>query len=241
MAQAILGGRKTQTRRVVASKHPVEFLGGRGQEADLSAWGWSFDGPEHSGYMVLARGMDERHDNGCISIPCPYGVPGDRLWVRETWYCDHVFAGDHAKTCVGCVRCSHTDADRIAQWREELYYRADGEPDFEGERAEWKPSIHMPRWASRLALEVTEVRVQRLQDISEEDARAEGLSSCPSRALPGHLLWRDYGLPERDTFEWYLDPRKSFQTLWQSINGERPGCSWEANPWVWAVSFKVAR
>lgn len=198
MVRAILDGRKTQTRRVISTRHPIEFLGGRGQESDLSAWGWFFDGPEHSGYMVLARGMNQRHEHGCVSIPCPYGEPGDRLWVRETWRAE---TSEEVQT---------------------VYYRADEEWH---KGAGWKPSIHMPRWASRLTLEVTEARVQRLQEISEEDAEAEG---CPGARGGGHPAGDDG-----------MTPREEYRVLWDSINGERQGCSWADDPWVWAVSFKV--
>lgn len=116
-------------------------------------------------------------------LHCPYGKTGDRLWVRETW-------------------CPDVEPYTFR-------YKADG-----GEPLErWRPSIHMPRWASRITLEVVSVRVERLQDISEEDALAEGIT-----------------LVERGT-----SPVDQFNKLWESING--PG-SWEANPWVWVVSFK---
>jgi hypothetical protein len=188
-----------------------------------------------------------------IEVKCPYGKPGDRLWVRETWYCDHTFAGDHVGTCSGCVRCTHTDADRIAEWRELLEYRADhdcrsweaGCPCTEGE---WRPSIHMPRWASRLTLEITQLRVERLQAISEEDAKAEGVSLDSARWSEGFVEGH----------------REQFARLWDSINGAREPrhikrrskrgkrtdryeathpkktapYSWAANPWVWVVGFK---
>jgi hypothetical protein len=131
---------------------------------------------------------------------CPYGVPGDRLWVRECW---------------SCLDSHSRPGSRIA-------FRAD---TADGERvrvdAPWRPSIHMPRWASRLTLEVTGVRVERLQDISEEDALAEGME---------RHLWEE--TMHGDTHLQVLD----YRALWESING--PG-SWDANPWVWAVSFKL--
>jgi hypothetical protein len=118
---------------------------------------------------------------------CKYGKPGDRLWVRETWWAPR-------------------DDVRGEYKREYIKYAATldgmGQPT-------WKPSIHMPRWASRINLEVVSVRVERLQNISEEDARAEG-------------IWQP---------NWPL----SWRQLWESINGAG---SWEANPWVWVVEFK---
>lgn len=146
---------------------------------------------------------------------CPYGVPGDRLWLRETWYCDHVFA-----------RTRGTDAE-IAAWRKMLYFGADyltpqdwSNADEWSERTPaWRPSIHMPRWASRCTLQITSVRAQRLQNISEDDALAEGV----------------------DPYEWPGGPanpsaRDAYAELWDRINGKR--ASWSSNPWVWAIGFK---
>lgn len=135
-------------------------------------------------------------------IECPYGASGDLLWVRET-FCDDW------------------------QDRQAIEYRADGglDADMIDAGCKWRPSIFMPRAASRLTLRITDVRVQRLQDISEVDARAEG-------APPSHpsidAVSREFG---------YADfPRSWYAQLWDSING--PG-RWEANPWVWCVSFSV--
>jgi hypothetical protein len=132
---------------------------------------------------------------------CPYGHPGERLWVRETWFC--------ATGEPGPALC---------------HYQADGDrPEFKGL---WKPSIHMFRWASRITLEITGVRVERLQDISEADAIAEGIAKHSDQ-------WIDY--PAGKSAAGWSDPRKSFTSLWQSING---GDSWNANPWVWVVEFR---
>jgi hypothetical protein len=209
MVRAILERRKTQTRRAV--KGPVQFLGGRGDEADLAEWGWGFDGPAHHGWAVLARGLNERHDHGRVSIPCPYGEPGDWLWVRETWALEQL--GDDGDRVVW-------KADRAAAWRSEMEGRFYLESAYEPER--WRPSIHMYRWASRLTLEVTGVRAERLQDISEEDARAEGCAG-------GHDVIPHYGFS--------ATPREHFRQLWSSIKGPE---SWDANPWVWVVEFRRA-
>lgn len=183
MVRAILEGRKTQTRRVAkmtASCHVKEPRGHRR---------WHPADPE-------------------ATLACPYGQPGDRLWVRET----HAPQAD----CWGAwgkeMECYNDGPKPI------IHYRADGgEPFIE----KWHPSIHMPRWASRITLEVTDVRVQRLQDISEEDAQAEGADQYRH---PVH--------PNREALR-HVD---GFHELWNSINGSG---SWEANPWVWALSFKV--
>lgn len=139
------------------------------------------------------------------TIKSPYGGLGDGLWVREAW---------------ACLDSHKHPGARLA-------FRADTE---DGERvrvdAPWVPSIHMPRWASRLDLEVTGVRVERLQDINEADAIAEGLSEQPGGG---------WGLPDGSHYHG-ADPRISYWSLWEAINGRD---SVEANPWVWAVQFKV--
>jgi hypothetical protein len=112
-----------------------------------------------------------------------------------------------------------------------VIYRATDNPN----SYSWRPGIHMPRWASRLTLTVLDVRVQRLQDISEEDAIAEGIGSNPVQ----EGTWIDY--PERTSAAGWSDPRKSFRSLWDSINGRREGASWNDNPWVVALSFCVER
>lgn len=126
---------------------------------------------------------------------CPYGQPGDRLWVREA-----------------CMVCDIGIEQHVA-------YRADGEPDESWLRPlRWRPSIHMPRWASRITLEVTGVRVERLQDISDADAKAEGAPMSWASAQYRGGTWR-----------------QGFSDLWRQINGPD---SWDANPFVWVVSFK---
>lgn len=193
MVLAILEGRKTQTRRVVKHYLPTG-------PCDIRDIG---HGPE-----IYGAG-------GCwIKLKCPYGQPGDRLWVRETW----VLRGNedgHPITADGAL-CHEREAQRL--------YRADAIPAaygleqlpdgllFEGG---WRPSIHMPRWASRITLEVTDVRVERLRDISEADAIAEG-TQCA-------------GVPAS------LTNVGAFAKLWNSINGAG---AWELNPWVWVVDFK---
>jgi hypothetical protein len=147
------------------------------------------------GAMVL-----EKEPQHVIERACPYGQPGDRLWVREAW--------------------SPTNPISYG-----MLYRADFDTPSVGR---WKPSIHMPRWASRITLEVTEVRVERLQDISEVDALAEGIVQLGDGG---------YGLPAGEHYH-AADPRQSYFSLWEEING--PG-SVESDPWVWAVSFKVVK
>lgn len=148
---------------------------------------------------------------------CPYGQPGDRLWVREAW---HFQQGGPIYDAAGCVEDSMDD---------ELSFRADRPND---RLTKWRPSIHMPRWASRILLEITAVRVERLHDITEADAQAEGVE----RVVVGSG-WRRYCDP--DSEEVGVPPcgdaRRSFRSLWKYINGTE---SWNDNPWVWVVEFK---
>ena len=170
MVRAILEGRKTQTRRV------VKFDPCPSSYAMVS----HYDG---LGNVVLTDGSYLR---------CPYGQPGDRLWVRETWA--------HRRWMLGDASPDPTTV-----------YRADSD-DLRG-CDRWRPSIHMPRWASRITLEVVSVRVERLQDISEEDAMAEGVALAEN----------------------YRGRLAHFAGLWEQINDLG---SWNANPWVWVVEFR---
>ena len=149
---------------------------------------------------------------------CPYGLPGDRLWVREAFIHEPADFCWEASVSIPCRPAS-------------TVYRADHEGDTRG--AGWKPSIYMPRNLSRITLEVTGVRVERLQDISEKDAQAEGIERTED--FFGCPCWRVYGEPDGEEVVAPDDPIGSYRSLWESING--PG-SWEANPWVWAVSFR---
>ncbi|MDK1845545.1 MULTISPECIES: hypothetical protein [unclassified Klebsiella] len=134
--------------------------------------------------------------------PCPFGAVGDRIWVRETW------------NKYGGLLTYRADHDWIDDMRKETVCTA-----------KWVPSIHMPRWASRILLEITDVRVERLNSISQEDAQAEGLE------LTG---WRPtYSDP--DSGGEVMTPYDNFAQLWESIYGDE---SWKANPWVWVISFK---
>jgi len=177
MVRAVLDGSKTQTRRIVKPQ------------------------PTHFNPAGVPRRANPAGGPSDL-IACPYGQPGDQLWVRETWR--KVEPGE----CGCSEHCNH---------RTGYDYRATGSGDDE---TKWKPSIHMPRAASRIQLEITGLRVERLQDIREEDALAEGvtLTTCH----PRHA--NDMG-------------RRAYQALWESING--PG-SWADNPWVWAIDFKPA-
>ena len=165
----------------------------------------------------------------------PYGQPGDRLWVREAHAIFIPCGLPHRYYRTGVLKqepiSEHATASR------EVVYRADGQdvtkPHPNNATSRWRPSIHMPRWASRILLEIVSVRVERLQAISEADAQAEGVEQ---NTTPGLTLikpeWRAYG---HEGTQYCTTAAASFRTLWESINGAQ---SWEADPWVWVVEFK---
>lgn len=156
-------------------------------------------------------------------IECPYGQIGDRLWVREAW------SGEYwLKDIKPIERLGMPHPDRLVSLTPETWYWADGNPE-SGDWERPRPSIHMPRWASRITLEITDVRVERLQDISEEDAKREGVNKYDDGPIGG--MYVDYEARQPVPAD---GPIHSFKTLWQSINGPD---SWDANPWVWVVEF----
>lgn len=160
---------------------------------------------------------------------CPYGQPGDRLWVRETW---NWFDPDEIPEVRRGRRAPFTGQQGAREIPWVAAYAADGHLEHEHFGcALWRPSIHMPRWASRILLEVTAVRVERLHEINAADAKSDGIEG----QFEGGP-WRNY---QRDG-HWFPEgkntaPVLSYRTLWEKING--PG-SWDANPWVWVVEFK---
>ncbi|MFA7945230.1 hypothetical protein ACEK06_22680 [Pseudomonas brenneri] len=154
---------------------------------------------------------------------CPYGQRGDRLWVRETWYCDHfeVMRGPYLKPDDLDVGEAIDDGT--------LVYAADGLTPYEADQPIWKPSIHMPRWACRILLEITDVRVERLQDISDKEIEAEGidLDALADGQDRYDMCHAGSGADGRPTL------RTAWRHLWESTGG-----NWDANPWVWVVEFK---
>jgi hypothetical protein len=142
---------------------------------------------------------------------CPYGAPGDRLWVRETFKLwDHDLEGVTVEYAADAASI-YVATNKKPKWLHTRSRHSDRLKD-------WRPSIFMPRWASRITLEVLSVRVERLQDISEEDAKAEGVTP----ASGGTILY-------------YPDYRSSFEVIWKSINGTG---SWDSNPFVWRIEFR---
>jgi len=184
---ATLEDRKTKTRRVVVPQPPRQLFGV--DQNDFNTW-------------VLASRDNPDEPDWSFSVRCPYGRVGDRLWVRET----HAIVPATAyRASVGVQQTiDPTDPDHAA------IYSAGWDRSSPGTR--WRPSIHMPRWASRLTLTITDVQVERVQEITPADKEAEGLNED-----------QGYG-------------PAAFESLWNQINGKR-GYSWESNPWVWVISY----
>lgn len=214
MVRALLGGTKTQTRRAVKLPH-MNPLG----EWEQMSWGGPHGGRTRDGYTVPLQQAIGHSRTGEI-LGCPYGQPGDRLWVRETW--SHAgFTGARGEISAVPDQLQHPNfCHYSAEWLHS--------------QIRWTPGIHMPRWASRILLEITDVRVERLQDISEADAIAEGIDRSPSMGKPCAFQWCDYRIPQ-DAAEWFNSPIHSYETLWDQINGAG---AWAANSWVWAVSIR---
>lgn len=202
MIRAVLDGRKTQTRRVVKS-----------------AWqGLPLDNPDYL-REVLAKS--------------PYGAAGDRLIVRETWkYADwtedgYPFIAYQADNSSRLIENYPSEwAERVSDTWSALSDPSNYRIDNRAADRRWRPSIHMPRWASRLTLEITDVRVERLREISEADARAEGVEPLHVTAVargPNPFYYRD-----------------EFSSLWDSLNAKREGgaYAWDRNPWVWVIEFR---
>ena len=204
MVRAILEGRKTQTRRAI--KVPPDFVTDHGDPVRFTP-----DDPKYGRLGVV--------------MPCPYGQPGDRLWVREAWRApvslDDLSGKQIAEKCLDagyrhpwCPMQFEANGARTSEkdWREFGPHPSTTVP------GRYRHARFMPRWASRITLEVTGVRVERLQDISAADCIAEGIE-------PAHTC---------DANEETSLVRAAYATLWESINGDG---SWDANPWVWVVEF----
>lgn len=190
--QAILEGVKTQTRRLIKFKQSSSLEWKQAVQIP-NDYSWIF----WSDYRKENIKLTANAYNPGDGIKCNYGIPGDRLWVRETW-----FQTTNKELNLG-----------------KIIYKADGwESKDRNYPIAWHPSIFMPRQASRITLEITNIRVERLQDISIDDIYAEGCPAISSDADGSKL------------YEWYSD-------FWDSINAKR-GYSWESNPFVWVIEFK---
>ncbi|MEW5560626.1 hypothetical protein AB1287_10315 [Enterobacter asburiae] len=213
MVRALLDGRKTQTRRIMKPQPEACPRGGHWWPSNV--------------FRTMLHVEEEMQNGkggwgGLVGDACPFGDVGDRIWVRET------FQGPLVSEELFEEYLANPEKFETPQYCE---YAADGGPrpeycDLDDNlRHGWRPSIHMPRCASRILLEITGVRVERLNSISQEDAQAEGME------LTG---WRPtYSDPDSGGEVW--TPYDNFAQLWESIYGEE---SWKANPWVWVIEFK---
>ncbi|HBT0501349.1 hypothetical protein [Klebsiella pneumoniae] len=214
MVRAILAGRKTQTRRIMKVQPSEAFTPmNMALETDYKARWYTPGVVDKDGYLQPASKEVFGVSNENEGYSCPFGAVGDRIWVRET-FTGHYLDDDQIQD----IKDGRDKASSLCEYRADYpdgYQAADG----------WTPSIHMPRWASRILLEITDVRVERLNAISQEDAQAEGME------LTG---WRPtYSDP--DSGGEVMTPYDNFAELWSSIYGEG---SWKANGWVWVISFK---
>ncbi|MGP7401932.1 hypothetical protein ACTZSP_19050 [Klebsiella pneumoniae] len=231
MVRAILDGRKTQTRRIMKVQPESNQLGlllitDSTKHSDIGKYHWAESNA--TGNHVRSK-----------LFSSPFGAFGERIWVRETWatlgnedgcyvdWEDNLCKGDERSAArIYRASCEQRPGD-YGLWSipDDAYWKPHTkEHKFEGA---WRPSIHMPRWASRILLEITDVRVERLNAISEEDARAEGIidGGCLNCGEPEPCGCAN---PEPDATD-------AFAYLWQSIYGQD---NWNANPWVWVIEFK---
>lgn len=192
---AILDGKKTQTRRIM--KPQPEFV--RGQ------WRWN---PKKGVTLTWLEGIVHPR----LIALCPYGTPGHRLWVRETWAHENDNWGE-CEDAPNCGLLSHIIC-------RETFVRCG---NVDSVTAKWRPSIHMPRWASRIDLVITGVCIERVQRISVSGIQAEGISPRP----PDHLVHTN------DAYAYYT----AWKRRWDSLNIKR-GFGWDVNPWCWCVSFE---
>ena len=214
MVRAILEGRKTQTRR------PVIRYGNSSVKRVL--------GPTKDGFFdfILPEERGSSKDGIGHLVKCPFGQVGDRLWVRETFCLEHQVERDDlppfddGRPIRWEYEGAECDPEGADTWIQPHYKSTDPTPelcyeDTDGEpTVRWKPSIHMPRWASRITLEITEIRVERVQEITEEEAISEGF------------------FPDDGVSEVYC-----FSEAWDSLYAKK-GLGWYANPWVWVLTFR---
>jgi hypothetical protein len=240
MVEAILNQTKTQTRRVkgldVINNNPN--------------W-WRYDGFDKEINIHFFEALSHQLEplEQYKEIKCPYGEIGDVLWVKETW---KLLGQNHLEEYNVMFKdgtINEVDYDDDEPWIERLEKLLDVmakkgkvDADEENERytwhqddVPWKPSIHMPKDAGRIFLQITDIRIERLQDITEDDAKAEGIEEI--HPAPFLIRYKNYFNPSNHHSlpETWENPYHSFQSLWESINGSD---SWELNPFVWVVEFK---
>ncbi|MDR5801615.1 MULTISPECIES: hypothetical protein [unclassified Caballeronia] len=232
MVRAILDGRKTQTRRVVKLPHANS----------LGQWEPTTIGGRNGGCTKDGQAIPEQgaiwHTRTADTLMCPYGQPGDRLWVRETWQ-GPLFDSENWEAYLECPEDFKNP--------KYCHYAADGgsPPEFINMDDElvcrWQSSTCMPRWASRITLEITSVRVERVQEISDEDAIAEGIVPWRSDGSKRYMLGPGEGagiFGRPGSWKPEETPQLAYAKLWDSENQQR-GLGWTINPWVWSIRFEL--
>ena len=209
MVKAILDGNKTQSRRVVMSRSKKYPCFNIAEQHDGSFW------PEYADDDFASR-----DDGGPHQISCPYGNVGSILYVRETWM-PVASVGNKKNGWHHMIVHYKADPPDVAH---KIYAPVSAMDKYSNSWEKYKPSIFMPKWAARLWLEITDVRVERLQEITIDDIKDEGLKYAK----------RSYHNPSEDQ----PDPWECFAQLWDSINRKRTGCSWADNPWCWCIGFR---
>lgn len=240
MVAAILEDRKTQTRRQIKDIHPDS----KRIESQLFPFVW------------LEPDQQKLPEDQALTAyykESPYGKPGDRLYVRETWriagwsFDDSEVLVEY-KDGIKLWMPMH-DPNEDCMWLQDQIEKLEAKGVLEAKwgddeediryhfkkTAPWKPGIHMPKCFSRIWVEIDELKVERVQEISEEDAMAEGVEKS-FVSLFQEWRYKDYIYPNSHVDLWWRSPISSFKTLWQSINGVQ---SWDQNPWTWAIGFKI--
>ena len=222
MVEAILSGQKTQTRRIITPQPPEEAVHFTFNKEDGY---WFYFTPAAGDLWPCTK--DER-------LTCPYGRPGDQLWVRETWRTSEDEGWIKGYSFLASINeddgfIEHQPGNKKRDsWWEIAWIK---------HRSKWRPSIFMPRWVSRIQLRITDIRVEKLQDLRQRDAMAEG-SAPEEKIIHGSdVVYCKKAIPKATELksENYIG---GFQKLWDSLNKKR-GYSWESNPWVWVIEFMV--
>lgn len=222
MVRALIDGRKTQTRRLVKFEVSDDCAG---IEQRRVLFGDNCDEPDKWHQMFVCEGK-RRTKNWRETIP--YGAPGDLLWVRETWRLTQVGGGRGGNML---PFNAYEQTYRATEMERHYFeFAGDDDPFLKQASCSWRSPIHMPRWAARLTLAITDVRVERLHDISCADASDEGVEADRHASSCHDALCRGCN----------LEAVRAYWDLWDSIN-ERPGARWAANPWVVALTFQVHR
>lgn len=216
--RAIIEGNKTQTRRVIKPqphKNVARFV------RSLARAGWLEEYDNGDPLGIFTGGKPVTWTQTGKPYRCPYGDAGDHVWVREAWMPKN-WDSDKEYMLAGCPDAATHPSETYLGSPTRAIYKASYN-DAIGDPGKWRNSMYMPRWASRITLEITNVRVERLQEISGRDVLAEGIDNGSSNPAMG--------------VRWENMQRMAFEEQWNNLNAKR-GYSWESNPWCWCISFR---